>query len=413
MRLITTTLLTLVVLSAAQAFVIPLERITSAPVPTKKSLSKRHEWRHRHGHHWQQGQENQQGQQGQGDQHGQKGEEQPDEQGQNVVTVYTTVTGSPPQQTPSGNVDDLADCKDGKKNEGEHETPETPAAPENKEQFPGPYESPPIIDQDASPAESGKTDAQGTQDASDGPGAKGKGDASQHTGDQGRQEAPPETANDQPDHAPSVQNNPSPEEGKQDSSSGSSGDLKKLESQPVKAAKAGDIGIQAQSQDSGDIKGQTSETEDNSGDAKKQHSPDKMSEDKNDGAKSDDNATSNDNPKSDNDSPFRASHSNVPDAPVPDAKKPEGQPTGGNVLTTDEQQKVLGLHNAIREANGVPKLEWDDKLAKYSAGWTHKCVAHSEHSGGYVARRVDNGKVECLLALSWTETNMVTHSDCG
>ncbi|KAJ9110931.1 hypothetical protein QFC20_002697 [Naganishia adeliensis] len=62
----------------------------------------------------------------------------------------------------------------------------------------------------------------------------------------------------------------------------------------------------------------------------------------------------------------------LPDAPVPDAKKPEGQPTGGNVLTTDEQQKVLGLHNAIREANGVPKLEWDDKLAKYSAGWTHK-----------------------------------------
>jgi uncharacterized protein YkwD len=139
---------------------------------------------------------------------------------------------------------------------------------------------------------------------------------------------------------------------------------------------------QAQPEDSGDSRDHMPAKEEDSGDAKKQDSP---------------NGKPGDNPQSDKDSSSGTSHFEVPDSPVPDAKKPEGKPTGGNVLTSNEQQQVLALHNAIREANGVPKLEWDDKLAKFSAGWTNKCVAHSEHSGGYAARRVDTRERSSML----------------
>lgn len=92
-------------------------------------------------------------------------------------------------------------------------------------------------------------------------------------------------------------------------------------------------------------------------------------------------------------SPSPASHSEVPSAEVPVPKQPEGKAEGTNLLIQSDQENLVALHNTIREANGQGKLEWDDKLAEFAAGWTAKCVSHHDHSGGYVLRSVSLGSL--------------------
>jgi uncharacterized protein YkwD len=319
MRLSHTTLFALAALCyTSQAFVIPLGRVTSAPSPTKRALVGRHERDRGHGHgrHGQHGPSGQQNQGAPSDQ--QEGHAQDGQQGGNVVTVYTTVTGSPPEQTSSDSSGDRKECKGGKKGPEEHqEAAQTPPEQGPNEPPKAEDQSPPVMGQTETPLDPKDTGREGSDDAK------------------------------QP--------------------------------QPLTAANNGEMGIQAaQRKQSEDSKGQEEPPANNgdSGEAKKQDPP----------AKPEDEAKP---PADTHNDQGGASHSDVPDDPVPQAKKAEGNPTGGNVLTSDEQQKVLALHNSIREANGQPKLEWDDKLASFSAGWMNKCVSHHDHSGGYVALRLD------------------------
>lgn len=308
MRLSSTTLLALAALSyTSKAFVIPLGRVTSAPKPTKRALMERHERCHGHGHgrHGQHGPPGQQNQEGQG---------QDGQQGGNVVTVYTTVTGSPPEQTSSDSSGDGKGCKDGKKGPVTHqEATQTPPEQGANEPPKAEDQSPPIMEQTETPSDPNETGGEG------------------------------------------------------------SGDSKQLPQ--MKTANEEKLGIQAVQPKESENTQQPAEPPANNGDsgeAKKQDSPPDKGEEK-------------DKPADDNNDQRSASHSDIPDDPVPQAKKAEGKPTGGNVLTSDEQQKVLALHNSIREVNGQPKLEWDDKLASFSSGWMNKCVSHRDHSGGYVA----------------------------
>ncbi|KAJ9105038.1 hypothetical protein QFC19_003669 [Naganishia cerealis] len=75
------------------------------------------------------------------------------------------------------------------------------------------------------------------------------------------------------------------------------------------------------------------------------------------------------------------SHNNVPEVSAPSLKSDQvGIPVGGNMVSQDMQNELVRLHNALRGANGQGDVQWDDKLARYSAGWMNKC--RWEHSGG-------------------------------
>ncbi|KAI5449250.1 hypothetical protein NCC49_005166 [Naganishia albida] len=316
MRLTTTALLTLAAFAlTAKAFVIPLGRITSGPDPTKRALEARHDGHRGHGHgrYGKHRSSDEHNQQGPNDPQGKQGEDVQYEG--NVVTVYTTVTGSPPQQTSVDHSEGQADCQGGQEGQEEQrEASQLPTEQEKIESAKAEYQSPPLNDQTETPPESKET---------------------------GGEEA---------------------------------GHLEQADSAQVKTANNGETKVPpAPSQEPENFKKPTEAPADH-GDTEEGYQQDGTS----DKSKDKEAPAGNNNNNPSGGSP----HSEVPDDPVPQAKRAEGNPTGGNVLTPDEQQKILALHNSIREANGQPKLEWDGKLATFSAGWTRKCVAHDEHSGG-------------------------------
>ncbi|KAJ9093047.1 hypothetical protein QFC21_006538 [Naganishia friedmannii] len=79
------------------------------------------------------------------------------------------------------------------------------------------------------------------------------------------------------------------------------------------------------------------------------------------------------------------SHGEVPSVQVPTLKQGQlqtaGKPSGGDMVIQQKMQnELVRLHNLIRQENGVGAVQWDDKLAEYSAGWMGNCLF--EHSGG-------------------------------
>lgn len=76
-----------------------------------------------------------------------------------------------------------------------------------------------------------------------------------------------------------------------------------------------------------------------------------------------------------------ADDSGIPSTQVPRTNL-AGKAIGVNALTPEKQQRMVELHNLIREANGQTPLGWSDKLASFGDGWTAQC-ALGIHSGGY------------------------------
>lgn len=76
-------------------------------------------------------------------------------------------------------------------------------------------------------------------------------------------------------------------------------------------------------------------------------------------------------------------HGEVPTVQVPGLKQGQtaGKASGTDMVIQKKMQNdLVRLHNAIRNANGVGDVQWEDKLAKYSAGWMGHCLF--EHSHG-------------------------------